>query len=181
MRYIPTKNILRVFVTFILLSTEVFAQRAVDSTRNKPVWLVEKTKTRPTQTLKNDILHTRLDLRFDWLRQHLLGSAQIRFKPYFYPQNTLELDAKGFDIKGVFQLDTLERLDTTTKQYIKELVFDTLEYTYNKKRLVIKLRKNHSRFDTLNVLIDYIAKPNEGRYQRTGAYGGHYYNEFFWR
>jgi aminopeptidase N len=162
MLYISSKRFLGFFVVFMWFSSHILGQQTVaDSSRNKPVWFVKKGKSRPTQTLKNDIIHTSLALRFDWLRQHVLGSAQIRFKPYFYPQNTLELDAKGFDIKGVFQLDTLERFDTTAKQYVKEFIFDTLEYVYNKKQLVVKLRKNHSRFDTLDILIDYTAKPNE--------------------
>ncbi len=132
-----------------------------DSTRKTPSWIGKKGPYRPTRALKNDILHTELRLRFDWLRQHALGSAKITFKPYFYAQNTLELDAKGFDIKGVFQLDTLSQYDSTQQKYVQQTIFDTLEYVYNKKVLSIKLRRSYSRFDTLHVLIDYVAKPNE--------------------
>lgn len=157
---------LRIISILLFSFTFVFGSLAkgktpADTLRKAPSWAPKKGPYRPTRTLKNDILHTQLELRFDWLRQHALGSATITFKPYFYPQNTLELDAKGFDIKGIVQLDTLRRLDTLTKQYVNEYISDPLEYTYNKSLLTIKLRRTYTRFDTLHVLIDYVAKPNE--------------------
>ena len=151
------------YFLFYFLSFASYAKptQPVDSLQNKMGFNPNKSSYKPSRPLKNDILHTELHLRFDWLRQHALGSAKIAFKPYFYPQNTLELDAKGFDIKGIYQLDTLNEYDSTQKQYIKKALFDTLEYAYNKKSLTIKLRRTYSRFDTLYVLIDYVAKPNE--------------------
>ncbi len=155
----------RIFITcIVLISLQSWASPVVvpDSSRkNAPVWVLKKGPNRPTRPLKNDIIHTQLNLRFDWLRQHALGTAKITFKPYFYAQNTLELDAKGFDIKGVFQLDTLNEYDSTQKKYVRSIIFDTLEYNYNRKVLTVKLRRAYSRFDTLHVLIDYVAKPNE--------------------
>lgn len=150
-------------IFFLVCAVELLAKSpiAVADTTKKPAWVSKKGPNRPTRTLKNDILHTQLDLRFDWLRQHALGSATITFKPYFYPQKTLELDAKGFDIKGIFQLDTLTSIDSATKQQVRQFIFDTLEYTYDKRLLTVKLRRTYSRFDTLHVLIDYVAKPNE--------------------
>ena len=147
----------------ISISKASFATGSITpaDTTKRPVWAAKKGPYRATRTLKNDILHTRLDLRFDWVRQHAIGSATITFKPYFYPQNTLELDAKGFDIKGVFQLDTLTHFDTLQKKPIHEFVLDTLEYTYDKKLLTIQLRRTYTHFDTLHILIDYVAKPNE--------------------
>lgn len=150
-------------ICFLVCAVELLAKSpiSVADTTKKPTWAPKKGPYRPTRALKNDILHTQLEMRFDWLRQHALGSATITFKPYFYPQKTLELDAKGFDIKGIFQLDTLLRVDSVTKQQVREFIFDTLEYTYDKRLLTVKLRRTYSRFDTLHVLIDYVAKPNE--------------------
>ena len=51
-----------------------------------------------SQTRINDIVHTKLDVRFDWEQQRMMGKAWIIFKPYFYPTANLTLDAKGFDI-----------------------------------------------------------------------------------
>src|ERR1035437_372531 len=49
----------------------------------------------------NDIIHTKLDVRFDWAKQYLYGQATITVKPYFYPTSTLELNARGMEIKEV--------------------------------------------------------------------------------
>ena len=152
---------LLLFTCFTAFCSFSKANNPADTLRKAPVWVAKKGPNRPTRTLKNDILHTQLNLRFDWLRQHALGKAVITFKPYFYPQNTLELDAKGFDIKGIFQLDTLKKYDYQKKKYIYEYINDPLEYTYDKRLLNIKLRRKYSRFDTIHVLIDYVAKPNE--------------------
>ena len=154
---------INLYLLFCILSFASYGKstQTLDSLQKRVVYDSNKSDYKPSRPLKNDILHTELHLRFDWLRQHALGSAKITFKPYFYPQNTLELDAKGFDIKGVYQLDTLNEYDSTQRQYTKKALFDTLEYNYNKKNLIVKLRRTYSRFDTLYVLIDYVAKPNE--------------------
>lgn len=132
-----------------------------DTIRRAPGFIAPDGPYRPSRTLKNDILHTRLNVRFDWLRQHVIGSALIQFKPYFYPQSTLELDAKGFDIKRVYQIDTLVRYDSLRQQTTRQPIVDSLEYTYDRRKLVIKLRRSYTRKDTLYVQIDYVAKPNE--------------------
>ena len=46
-----------------------------------------------------DILHTKLEVSFDWEKQYLNGKAIITLKPYFYPAKEITLDAKGFEIK----------------------------------------------------------------------------------
>lgn len=101
---------------------------------------------RATYKREFDLLHTRLDLRPEWATQHLQGKATLTLKPYFYDQNQLILDAKGFDISRV----ELSRPYTTP-----------LTYTYDGKKLNIALNKSYTRKDTLTVTITYIAKPNE--------------------
>ena len=44
----------------------------------------------------NDLLHTRLELQFDWEKEQVLGRATLHLKPYFYPTQFVILDAKGF-------------------------------------------------------------------------------------
>ncbi len=134
---------------------------AADTSRRAPGVVTARGPYRPTRTLYNDILHTKLNLRFDWLRQHVLGTATITFKPYFYPQRTLILDAKGFDIQGVYQLDTLARLDTLNNKTTREPIRDALEYNYDRRQLTIRLKRAYNRNERLYVQIDYVAKPNE--------------------
>lgn len=97
----------------------------------------------PERTRKHDLLHTRLELKPDWSKQYLYGTATLRLKPHFYPQNTLELDAKGFDIQEVMMNN------------------QSLKYNYDNRKLTINLGNFFSQKDTFTVQIKYIAKPNE--------------------
>src|ERR1700730_5663392 len=56
---------------------------------------------RATYPQINDLVHTRLDVRFDYSRSYLYGKAWITLRPHFYPTDSLSLDAKGMDIKEV--------------------------------------------------------------------------------
>ncbi|MFN3403718.1 MAG: M1 family metallopeptidase [Cytophagaceae bacterium] len=99
----------------------------------------------PSRTLNFDLIHTKLDVKFDWERQYLNGLATLTFKPWFYPQNTLEVDAKGMEI-----------------HYVKKMPSEAdLKYTYNGKILSVRLDKEYTRTDTFQILISYTAKPNE--------------------
>ncbi len=94
-----------------------------------------------------DLLHTNLNVRFDWAKQHLLGEATLTLKPYFYPQQQVVLDAKGFDIHKVTLLKGKQAVPLT--------------YDYDQQKLTVKLDKTYTRTDTLQVYISYTAKPNE--------------------
>ena len=47
----------------------------------------------------NDLVHTKLDVSFDFARSYLYGKAWITLRPHFYPTDSLSLDARGMDIK----------------------------------------------------------------------------------
>jgi len=102
----------------------------------------------PSQTLKNDLIHTALEVSFDWQKQYLYGLATLKFKPYFYPQDSLILDAKGMEISEV-------------KLVEKGKDLKDLKFGYDQKQLKIKLDKTYSRQDSFQVKIKYVAKPNE--------------------
>ncbi len=99
---------------------------------------------RGSATMHFDILHTKLDLRFDWNKSNVLGKADLTIKPYFNPIDIVYLDAVGFDIHAV----TLGN-------------GKPLAYRYDGKELVINLDKTYSRKDTFDIKIDYTAKPDE--------------------
>jgi aminopeptidase N len=100
---------------------------------------------RGTVKLDNDIIHTKLDVRFDWTKQHLLGKAWITAKPYFYPTNSIVFDAKTFDIHKV----TMEGSSTP------------LKYTYANDKLTIDLGKTYNRTEKFTIYIEYTARPND--------------------
>lgn len=100
---------------------------------------------RPSAKRSYDILHTRLEVRFDWEKQHVLGIATLSLTPFFYPINEVQLDAVNFDIHMV----RLQEKDTD------------LKYDYDGEKLTIKLPGEYKKGDKLNIRIDYTAKPEE--------------------
>ena len=49
----------------------------------------------------NDLVHTKLDVRFDYDKAWMYGKEWLTLKPHFYATDSLTLDAKGMDIKEV--------------------------------------------------------------------------------
>jgi aminopeptidase N len=103
---------------------------------------------RASATKDFDLLHTKLEVKFDYAKQYLYGKATITLKPHFYPQNELVLDVKCFDIHEVSLM---------TGENSRE----ALKYTYDSLQLHIALNKTYTRDEQLKVYIDYTAKPNE--------------------
>ncbi len=112
---------------------------------------------RPSKTLKNDIIHTNLDVSFDWSRQQLNGAAVISFKPYYYPQSELVLDAKAFQIDGVYLVGKTE--EGINPRLVEN--GEKLKFSYDQRKLTVQLNKSYTRKDTVYIKIDYVAKPNE--------------------
>jgi aminopeptidase N len=109
-----------------------------------------KVKTVPYQPMPKrvvDLLHTKLELAFDYDKQWVIGKAFLTIKPYFLPVQNFTLDAKGFEIqqiKAVLGKDTL-----------------ALTYQYDTFKIDIQLPKELKRTDTFQVILNYIAKPSE--------------------
>lgn len=110
---------------------------------------------RASATKVNDLVHTKLDVRFDYAKRYLYGKAWITLKPHFYPTDSLTLDAKGMDIKQV-------ALVKGNKQ-------SSLKYQYDGMQLHIQLDKTYQRDNSYTVYIDYTAKPNELKVQGSAA------------
>ena len=116
---------------------------------DRPAWAAKKYRYNPERTRQNDLVHTRLDVGFDWGKQHLNGVATLTLKPHFYPQNRLELDAKGFNIRGVELVDAKTSKSTPVR------------YTYDQRKITIALDRTYTRDEKFTVRIAYTAKPNE--------------------
>ncbi|MCO5281251.1 MAG: M1 family metallopeptidase [Chitinophagales bacterium] len=113
-------------------------------------------KYRASYPIDFDLLNTKLDLQIDWQKQHLPGKAILKLKPHFYATDSLVLDAKGMDIIEVALMD---------KQGNRAL----LKYTYDSLQLKINLGKTYTAKDTLQIFIDYVAKPNERKTSGSAA------------
>lgn len=94
-----------------------------------------------------DLLNTKLELKFNWENQFVIGKATLKLSPYFYPQNLLVLDARSMDFSKVYLMNnTDEKL---------------LDYEYTNDQLFINLDKTYTRNEDIILIIEYTAKPNK--------------------
>jgi aminopeptidase N len=100
---------------------------------------------RGSVTRSFDLIHTKLEIRPDWQNQHVYGKATLTLKPYFYPTDSLVLNAKGLDVKSIKLSGTAEALSFTNDSLL----------------LHIRLPKVYTPQNQLELVIDYTAKPNE--------------------
>lgn len=109
--------------------------------------VLELPEYRAAKRRLHDLIHTKLELSFDWENEYVLGVAQLKLTPYFYPQDTLVLDAKGFIVNSVNIIDG----DSKTNA----------EFSYDNMNLVIQLDKTYLQGEHYWVEIDYTARPAE--------------------
>lgn len=102
---------------------------------------------RAAQPLPHDLKHTRLRVSFDWEGERVIGQATLRLAPTFRPQDSVTLDAKGFDFKTV-------RLGNETGQ--------ELPYRYDGEAITIDLPGVYERGRDYELYIDYVATPEAG-------------------
>src|SRR3954469_24352119 len=114
-----------------------------------------KKEYRETAPKINDLVHTKLDAKFDFSKSYMYGKAWITLKPHFYPIDSLRLDAKGMDIHNV-----------TIVKNGKEL---SLKYGYDGQQLNIHLDKTYRGGEQYTVFIDYTSKPNEVKVKGSAA------------
>jgi aminopeptidase N len=99
----------------------------------------------------NDLVHTKLEVKFDFAKAYLYGKAWITLTPHFYATDSLLLDAKSMTINNV--------------GVIKGNTTQPLKYTYDDLQLNIKLDKAYSNTEKYTIYIDYVSKPNEAKVQ----------------
>ncbi len=102
---------------------------------------------RASNPIVNDLMHTKLDVRFDWEKKYLYGKATLTLQPHFYPTQSLVLNARGMTINEVSLLE-----DTLRTPLI---------YAYRNDSLIINLNTMYGYGEIYNVFIDYTAKPDE--------------------
>lgn len=103
----------------------------------------------------NDLVHTKIDARFDFAKAHMNGKVWLTLKPHLYPTDSLQLDAKGMDIAKVMML--------------KGSTMTPLQFKYDGWIMKIKLDRSYKRTESYTVFIEYTAKPNEVKAQGSEA------------
>ncbi|MET4138273.1 M1 family metallopeptidase [Pedobacter sp. UYP1] len=102
---------------------------------------------RQTPVKINDLIHTKLEVSFDYKKRYLYGKEWITLKPHSYSTDSLRLDAKGMDIKTIAVVKNGKNIP--------------LRYTYDQLSLAINLDKVYQNTEHYTVFIEYTAKPDE--------------------
>lgn len=137
------------------VTTENNAIEINDAPKERPVY-------REAETVLTDLIHTKLEVNFNWSNSTMNGIATITAKPHFYESDSLILDAKGMKINKVL------------------LDGKSLNYNYNNDYLRIQLDKKYTRDQKYTLVVDYVAQPEtvngEGSQAISGAKGLYFIN-----
>ncbi|MES2373483.1 MAG: M1 family aminopeptidase [Bacteroidota bacterium] len=132
-------------VLALLVSGFTFGQHATDPSKEYRAFV----------TKINDLVHTKLDAKFDYSKSYLNGKVWLTLKPHFYATDSLQLDAKGMNIHKV--------------ELVKAGKNIPLKYSYDSLFLNITLDKTYKKDESYVVYIDYTAKPDEFRSEGSAA------------
>ncbi|MGM9476322.1 M1 family aminopeptidase [Pedobacter sp. GSP4] len=138
-----------VILAATFMAKPLFAQeQSAEKSNNLSVYRVTATKV-------NDLVHTKLDVSFDYAKRYLYGKEWVTLKPHFYPTDSLTLDAQGMDIKTVALVGAKGNTP--------------LNYVYNDNKLYITLNKKYTNAEKYTVYITYTAKPDELKVKGSAA------------
>ncbi|MGI4022098.1 MAG: M1 family aminopeptidase [Janthinobacterium lividum] len=110
---------------------------------------------RATPAKINDLVNTKLDVRFDYAKHYLYGKEWVTLKPHFYPTDSLTLDAKGMDINQV--------------SIVKNGKNAPLKFSYDSLKLKINLDKRYTSTENYTLYLSYTAKPDELKVKGSAA------------
>lgn len=119
------------------------AQDVTVKSEKNPAW---KKIYRAEATKINDLVNTKLDVRFDFDKSFMYGKAWLTLHPHFYATDSLNLDAKSMDIKEV--------------SIVKNGKNIPLKYVYDSMNLRISLDKVYKGGENYTVYIDYVSMPD---------------------
>ncbi|HTN06619.1 M1 family aminopeptidase [Agriterribacter sp.] len=123
-----------------LLPALLYAQTVTDTLTSADIYRAVPEKL-------SDLVHTKLEARFDYEKSYMYGKVWITLEPHFYSTDSVVLDAKGMDIKAV--------------AIVNRTVTTPLKYTYDGMQINIRLDKTYRKGEQYKIYIDYTSKPNE--------------------
>ncbi len=116
---------------------------------------------RATNTRVNDIIHTKLEVKFDWNKSRVLGTAYITAKPYFNASHKIDLNARGMDIHSVEVFDLGKKNVSEKPVEAAAQVKLNSTYTYEHDTIKIDLGREFTADEKYLVKVNYTAKPDE--------------------
>ncbi len=142
----------KILFLLVLIAGPFFVMAQLGAESKDTSW---KNILRESNPKVNDLVHTKLDVKFDYTKSYLYGKAWITLKPHFYNTDSLLLDAKGMDIKEVSMM--------------KGTAKSKLKYDYDGMELRITLDKTYKSGENYTIYIDYTSKPNELKVKGSAA------------
>jgi aminopeptidase N len=110
----------------------------------------------------NELVHTKLDVRFDYQKCYVYGKEWVTIKPHFYPTDSLLLDAKGMDIHEVAIVNGDKKRP--------------LKFSYDSLKINVRLNKMYHSNERYTIYTDYTAKPNQRKNIRKNERGIYFIN-----
>ncbi|MCF6365623.1 MAG: M1 family metallopeptidase [Bacteroidales bacterium] len=156
------KNNIFIVAIFILLSSCFIKKDIVEKEKSSEKTVIELeanysqniniksyealiTNYKASNTIINDLIHTKLKLSFNYKTKQISGNAEITLKPHYYKTDTLTLDAQQFDIHNI----SIE----------KNNEYKELDYKYNNSKIYIQLDKTYNKNEKYTISINYTANP----------------------
>ncbi len=131
-------------LAFVLINLFLFGNAQDDDQARDTTW---ENIYRASATKINDLVHTKLEVSFDYDKSWMYGKEWVTLHPHFYPTDSLTLDAKGMEIKEI--------------SLIKGTAKTPLKYDYDGMQLKITLNKTYKAGENYTLYINYISKPDE--------------------
>src|SRR5690606_39935691 len=85
-------------VMMFLLGTALSSQAQFGPVDSDTSW---KAVFRESHPITHNLVHTKLEVSFDYDKSYLYGKEWLTLKSHFYPSDSVELDAKGMEFKSV--------------------------------------------------------------------------------
>jgi aminopeptidase N len=142
----------KILILLAILAGPLFLMAQFDQEPKDTSW---KKIYRASASRINDLVHTKLEVRFDYDKAWMYGKEWLTLKPHFYATDSLTLDAKGMEIRELAMMKGGSR--------------SPLKYTNDGIQLRITLDRTYSGGEAYTLYIDYISKPNEVKVKGSAA------------
>lgn len=140
----------------------------IDTVTITPAKKPEREIYRASNPISNTIIHTKLEVSFDWDNSYLNGVATIQIQPHFYATNMLYLNARGMTINKLSVFPAATSSTSSTKGQAAKISvspsdkkIEAASYVYENDSIKINLGRMFRAGENYFVVIDYVAKPNE--------------------
>jgi aminopeptidase N len=131
-------------IGMMLLSLPLIAAAQTEINIKDTTW---KSLYRETPEKRHALVHTKLDVKFDFKNSYMYGKEWLTLKPYFYSTDSVVLDAKGMIISMVAMISGNKKIP--------------LAYRYDSAQLFIRTDRVYKKEEKFTLYFEYTSRPNE--------------------